>query len=96
LDVTRSVMSTSILSGKGACRALIDHALLGRQLKAIPDPKLGQEVGRAGRVGFELLPKTSYEDPKILDLIGVRRPPNLPQQVALRKHLTGMSDEMPQ
>src|SRR5437763_17203229 len=45
-------------------------ALLGRELQAVADAELGQDVGRAGRVGFELLPQPAAKDPQILHFFG--------------------------
>jgi hypothetical protein len=58
-------------------------ALLRRQLKAVTDTQLGQNVGRPGRVGLELMAQSADEDSKILHLIGLRRAPDLAQQMAV-------------
>jgi len=83
---------TSFRSGPDVGEA--SCALIRRQLQAITDPKLGQDVRRARRVRFELLPEAPDEHPEILHLIAVRRPPNLAQQMPVRKHLSGVRDEM--
>jgi hypothetical protein len=70
------------------------YALVRRQLETITHSKLGQDVRRTGGVGFELLPQTSDEHPEILDLIAVRWPPNLAQQMPMRQHLSGVGDQM--
>ena len=65
-------------------------------LQAITDPKLGQNMLRARRVVFKLLAQTADEHPEVLNLLGVRRPPDLPQQMAMRLHLSGVGHEMAQ
>src|SRR6266478_7869295 len=72
------------------------RALLRRQLQPVADPEFGQDVGRPRRVGLQLLPQPANKDPEILDLLGLRRPPYLAQQLAVRQHLTGVGDEMAQ
>ena len=52
---------------------------LGRQLQAIADAEFRQDMGRAGRVGFELLPQPADEDAQILDLLGLRGTPDFAQ-----------------
>src|SRR6266478_5063233 len=86
-------------SSSSAARSRFDgsrprRALLRRQLQPVADPELGQYVGRPRRVGLQLLPQPANTDPEILDLLGLRRPPHLAQQLAVRQHLAGMSDEM--
>src|SRR5437763_3115120 len=70
--------------------------LLGRELQAVADAELGQDVSWAGRVGFELLPQPADKDPQILHFLGLRRAPHLAQQMAMGKHLAGVHDEMTQ
>jgi hypothetical protein len=53
------------------------RALLGRQLQAVADPELGQDVSRTGRIGFDLLPQPANEHPKILHFLGLCRAPHL-------------------
>jgi hypothetical protein len=52
---------------------------LGRQLQPITNAEFRQNMGRAGRVGFELLPQPADEDAQILDLVGLRRTPDFAQ-----------------
>src|SRR4051794_41681237 len=52
-------------------------ALFRRQLQAITDPELGQDMGRAGRGGFELLPPAANEDTEALHIFGLTRSPDL-------------------
>src|SRR5215472_17655373 len=70
--------------------------LLGRQLQAVADPKLGQDVGRPSWVGFELVAQPADEDPEILHLFGLRRAPDLAQQVAMGQDLAGMHNQVTQ
>src|SRR2546423_5849424 len=71
-------------------------ALFRRQLQAVADPELGQDVGWAGRVGFELLPQAADKDSQILHLFGLRRAPDLAQQGAGGQDLARVHDEMTQ
>jgi hypothetical protein len=41
-------------------------ALLRRQLQAVAGPEFGQDMGRPGRVGFQLLSQTADEDAQVL------------------------------
>src|SRR4051794_18049688 len=93
--VRRSVISTSALSNCYGFRWW-SCTLLRRQLQAITNPKLGQNMLRARRVVLEFLAKTADEHPEVLNLLGMRRSPDLPQQIAMRQHLSGMGHEMPQ
>ena len=65
-----------------------------RQLEPVTHPKFRQDMGRAGRIGFQLLPQTADEYPKVLHLLGLRRSPDFAQQLAMRHHLAGMRHEM--
>ena len=70
------VRGVKTVGGGFAPRAIVcSDALLGRKLQAVADAELGQDVGWAGRVGFELLPQPADEDPQILHLFGLRRAP---------------------
>lgn len=42
--------------GRGIARLVRSGALLGGKLQTVADAELGQDVGRTGRVGLELLP----------------------------------------
>ena len=70
--------------------------LLRWQLKAIADPELGQDMGRTGRIGFELLPKAPDEHAQVLHVIAVRGSPYLAEKVPVGQHLAGMGHEMAQ
>src|SRR5204863_6557586 len=51
-------------------------------------------MGRPRRIRFELQPQPPDEYPQILHLLGLRWPPDLAQQLAMRQHLAGMGHEM--
>src|SRR5262249_13863179 len=83
------------LCGLGPTPDLLSgRALLCRQLQAVADTKLVQDVRRPGRVRFELVAQAADKAPKILHLIGLRRAPDLAQQMAMGQHLASMHDEM--
>ena len=63
-------------------------------MQAVADAELGQDVGRPGRVGFELVAQSTDEDPQILNLLGLRRTPPHAQQMAMGQDLAGMHYEM--
>ena len=63
-------------------------------MQAVTHPELCQDVGRPGRIGFELLPQSADEHPEVLYLFGLCRTPDLAQQLAMRQHLAGMGHEM--
>jgi hypothetical protein len=58
---------------------LCSGALLGRELQSVTDAEFGENVGRAGRVGFELLPQAADKDPEVMHLLGLCWPPELAQ-----------------
>src|SRR5690348_14903847 len=81
--------------GAALGRAIVSSdALLRRELQAVADAELGQDMGRAGRVELELLPQPANEDPQILHLFALRRAPDLPEQMPVGQYLAGMHDEM--
>src|ERR1700760_3515626 len=67
-----------------------------RELQAVADTELGEDMSRAGRVGFELLPQSTDKHPQILHLFGLRRAPDLAQKMAMGQHLAGVHNEMAQ
>src|SRR5207249_3004323 len=79
-----------------AVRSAVRRTLLRRQLQAIADAEFGEDMGRPGGVGFQLLPQPAYENTKILNLLGLRGSPDFAQQLAMSEHLAGMADEQPQ
>ena len=54
-------------------------ALFRRQLQPVADPEFGQDMGRAGRIGFELLPQAADEDAQVLHLLCLRWTPDFTQ-----------------
>src|SRR4051794_31948958 len=50
-------------------------------------------MGRAGRIGFELLPQPADEHAQILHLFRLRRTPDFAQQMSVGQYLAGMADE---
>ena len=47
----------------------------------VSDARLGPEVARARRVGLDLAPELEHEDPQIVRLVVVIRPPDLPEEL---------------
>src|SRR5260370_29802519 len=91
------VRAVKSVGGGLTSRAVVcSDALIGRELEAVADAEFGQDVGRAGRVGFELLPQPADKDPQILHLFGLRRAPDLAQQMAVGQDFAGVHDEMAQ
>jgi len=87
LPLSTDISHSGYLARIGKSRACCDRedavcsgrqrALLGRQLQAVADPELGQDVSRTGRIGFDLLPQPADEHPKILHFLGLCRAPHL-------------------
>src|SRR5258708_40100229 len=78
------VRAVKSVGGGLTSRAVVcSDALIGRELEAVADAEVGQDVGRAGRGGFELLPQPADKDPQILDLFGLRPAPALAPAMAV-------------
>jgi hypothetical protein len=84
---------TVLLAGV-AWTLLRQSSLLWRQLQAIANAEFSEDMSWSRRVGFELSPQRTDENPKILDLVSVGRTPNLAEQLSVRQDLTGMGDQM--
>src|SRR3954454_16331731 len=50
-------------------------------------------MGRAGRIGFELLPQPADEHAQVLHFFRLRRTPDFAQQISVSQYLAGMADE---
>src|SRR5579863_345449 len=92
---SRTTLACWRVQGRGTVRnAQPLRALLRRQLQAITDPQLGEDMSRPRRVRLELLPEPADENPQILHFVRLRRPPDFAQQVFVGQHLAGMRDKM--
>ncbi len=57
-------------------------------------PRLGKNVARRGRIGFELLSQVADEDAQVLVLLDVIATPYGSQQGVMREHLSGVVYEI--
>src|SRR3954471_8441579 len=65
-----------------------------RQVKAVSDSQLSQQVLRISRVFFNLLPDLIDEDVEVREFITVVRSPDRLQQLRVRDRDVGMRDEI--
>src|SRR5579862_7307070 len=70
--------------------------LLWLQSQTIADTEFGEDVRWSRRVRFELLAQPADKHPQILHFVGLRRSPNLAQQMAVGQHLAGMDHQVAQ
>src|ERR1700730_896104 len=62
--------------------------------EAITYPRLGKNVARRGRIGFEFLSQVADEDAQVLVLLDVIASPHSCQQRVMSEHLSGVVYEI--
>ena len=60
------------------------------RLEPVPNPGLGDQVPRPGRVGLQLPPQLREIDPQVMGFVLVLRPPDLGEQLLLRHQPAGV------
>ena len=63
-------------------------------MKAVADPRLGENVVRVRRIKLNFLAELADEDAQVLGLLDVVTTPDSPQQNAMREHFPGMADQV--
>ena len=64
------------------------------RMKAVADPRLGENVVRVRRIKLNFLAELADEDAQVLGLLDVVTTPDSPQQNAMREHFPGMADQV--
>src|SRR6266567_1441496 len=66
------------------------------RLKAVTNPRFGQDVFGISGVSLDLLSQLSDKDAEIFGLFGVIASPDSPKQFVMRKHRTRVLDQIDQ
>ena len=61
--------------------------------ETVSDARFGQQVAWLGWVVFQLAPETGDKHPEVMRLLRILRPPNLPEQEAMREHFAGVLEQ---
>src|SRR2546429_76342 len=61
--------------------------------EAVAHTRLGQEIPGAGGLGLELVAQVRQVDAHVVGLVGMRRPPDVAEQLRVRDHLARVPDE---
>ena len=77
----------------GSSRAISTAGSIAR-LKAISNPRFGDDIGGNVLVGFELLSQVPDEYPQVFRLLGAVGSPNRPKQGAVRHHFSRVPGEI--
>src|ERR1044072_2934935 len=83
---TRRVLTSAFL--------LLPFALSRAGVEAVADPGFGEDVARAGRVGFDLLAQLADEDAQVFGLLDALAAPDRREQRAVRENLAGVVQEV--
>src|SRR5262245_17084753 len=69
---------------------------LGPWMKAVTDPRLGENVVRVRRIRLNFLAQLADEDAQVFGLLDVVTTPDGTQQDAMRQHFAGMAEQIHQ
>ena len=85
--MSESVSQSHPAGSTGECPTLVNgrSCLLVRD-KAIANARLGQDILRALRVGFEFLAQLAHVDAQVLGVICIGRPPHVGEDALVGKH----------
>ena len=69
------------------------RASLAVRLEMVPDTWLRHQIAWAGRVGFQFVPKLPHIHPQAMTGLGMARPPDILQQLAMGDHSASIPHE---